>query len=58
MKWLPNHTFEHTGKRVRNVIDGLKERGIIVYGATGYCYGGTTSVRSRVGRAMLRPIAR
>jgi dienelactone hydrolase len=41
MKWLPKHTPEHTGKRVRKVIDGLKEQGIIIYGATGYCYGGT-----------------
>jgi len=39
MKWLPKHTPEHTGKRVRKVIDGLKEQGIIIYGATGYCYG-------------------
>ncbi|KAI9444223.1 alpha/beta-hydrolase [Lactarius indigo] len=38
-KWLPNHTPEHTGKRVRTVIDGLKSKGIIVFGATGYCYG-------------------
>ncbi|KAH9983902.1 alpha/beta-hydrolase [Russula compacta] len=38
-KWLPNHSPEHTGKRARKVIDGLKERGIIVFGATGYCYG-------------------
>ncbi|KAI0000640.1 hypothetical protein BJV74DRAFT_821196 [Russula compacta] len=38
-KWLPNHSSEHTGKRVRKVIEGLKERGIVIYGATGYCYG-------------------
>jgi len=39
MKWLPSHTPEHTGKRVRAVIEGLKSKGIIVFGATGYCYG-------------------
>ena len=55
MKWLPKHTPEHTGKRVRKVIDGLKEQGIVVYGATGYCYGGTTSVHGWR-RTMLRPI--
>ncbi|KAH9991596.1 dienelactone hydrolase endo-1,3,1,4-beta-D-glucanase [Russula vinacea] len=38
-KWVPNHTPEHTGKRVRRVIEGLKGKGITVYGATGYCYG-------------------
>ena len=40
MKWLPGHTPEHTGKRVRTVIDALKAKGITVFGATGYCYGG------------------
>jgi dienelactone hydrolase len=39
-EWLPKHTPEHTGKRVRKVIDGLKEKGVVIYGATGYCYGG------------------
>lgn len=43
MKWIPNHTPEHTGKRVRTVIDALKSKGIIVFGATGYCYGGMIS---------------
>ncbi|KAH8998159.1 chlorocatechol-degradation protein [Lactarius akahatsu] len=38
-KWLPNHTAEHTGKRVRAVIEELKSKGITVFGATGYCYG-------------------
>ncbi|KAI9458919.1 chlorocatechol-degradation protein [Lactarius psammicola] len=38
-KWLPNHTPEHTLKRVRTVIEGLKSKGITVFGATGYCYG-------------------
>jgi len=38
-KWLPNHSPEHTGKRLRKVIDGLKEQGITLFGATGYCYG-------------------
>jgi len=37
---LTRHTPEHTGKRVRKVIDGLKEKGVVIYGATGYCYGG------------------
>lgn len=45
MKWLPKHTPEHTGKRVRKVIDGLKEQGVTIYGATGYCYGGTILIR-------------
>jgi len=39
MKWLPGHTPEHTGKRVRIVIEALKAKGITVFGATGYCYG-------------------
>ncbi|KAI9454364.1 chlorocatechol-degradation protein [Russula earlei] len=38
-KWLANHKPEHTVKRVRRVVEGLKEQGIAVYGATGYCYG-------------------
>ncbi|KAI9510165.1 alpha/beta-hydrolase [Russula earlei] len=37
--WIPKHTPEHTGKRVRKLIEGLKEQGVIIYGATGYCYG-------------------
>jgi len=37
--WIPNHTPAHTGKRVRRLVDGLKEQGITIYGATGYCYG-------------------
>ncbi|KAF8480350.1 alpha/beta-hydrolase [Russula ochroleuca] len=37
--WVTKHTPEHTGKRVRKVIEGLKGKGITVYGATGYCYG-------------------
>jgi len=37
--WLPRHTPEHTLKRVRKVIDGLKERGVTTFGVTGYCYG-------------------
>jgi hypothetical protein len=45
--WIPNHTPQHTGKRVRRLIDGLKEQGITIYGATGYCYGGTSFVRRR-----------
>jgi dienelactone hydrolase len=28
---------------VRRVIEGLKGKGITVYGATGYCYGGATA---------------
>ncbi|KAI0305247.1 alpha/beta-hydrolase [Multifurca ochricompacta] len=39
-KWLfPAHSPEHTIKRVRKVIEALKEKGITIYGATGYCYG-------------------
>ncbi|KAF8262489.1 dienelactone hydrolase endo-1,3,1,4-beta-D-glucanase [Lactarius quietus] len=40
-KWLsvPSHKPDHTGKRVRTVIEALKSKGIIVFGATGYCYG-------------------
>ncbi|KAH9991592.1 alpha/beta-hydrolase [Russula vinacea] len=37
--WLGKHSAEHTGKRARKVIEGLKGKGITVYGATGYCYG-------------------
>jgi len=37
--WLGKHSGEHTGKRARKVIEGLKVQGITVYGATGYCYG-------------------
>ncbi|KAI0301262.1 Alpha/Beta hydrolase protein [Russula brevipes] len=38
-KWLPNHTTDHAGERVRQVIKGLSGQGITAYGATGYCYG-------------------
>src|SRR5260221_11229685 len=41
-EWLPKHTAEYTGKRVRKLIDGLKAQDIAIYGATGFCYGGTT----------------
>jgi dienelactone hydrolase len=41
MQWLPKHTPEHTGKRVRTVIEELKSKGVTVFGATGFCYGGT-----------------
>ena len=29
---------------MRAVIEGLKSKGIIVFGATGYCYGGMISI--------------
>jgi len=38
-EWFPKHPPVDTGKRVRKVIDGLKEKGVVIYGATGYCYG-------------------
>ncbi|KAH9174739.1 dienelactone hydrolase endo-1,3,1,4-beta-D-glucanase [Lactarius sanguifluus] len=38
-KWLPNHTTEHTGERVRTIIEELKSKGITIFGATCYCYG-------------------
>jgi dienelactone hydrolase len=41
--WVTKHTPEHTGKRVRQLIEGLKGQGITMFGATGYCYGGQTS---------------
>jgi dienelactone hydrolase len=37
--WLGKHSADHTGKRARKVIEGLKGQGITVYGGTGYCYG-------------------
>jgi len=37
--WISKHSADHTGKRARKVIEGLKAKGITVYGATGYCYG-------------------
>ncbi|KAF8271806.1 alpha/beta-hydrolase [Lactarius quietus] len=41
MKWIsvPSHKPDHTLKRVVTVIEALKSQGIIVFGATGYCYG-------------------
>ena len=47
--WIANHTPEHTGKRVRQVIEGLKGKGITVYGVTGYCYGGATPTSAEAG---------
>jgi len=38
-KWFPKHTSDHTGKRVRTVVEELKSKGVTVFGATGYCYG-------------------
>jgi dienelactone hydrolase len=38
-QWLPKHSTEHTGKRVRVVIEELKSKGVTVFGATGFCYG-------------------
>ncbi|KAH9057909.1 dienelactone hydrolase [Lactarius deliciosus] len=40
VKWFSKHTAEHTGERVRTVIQELKSKRITVFGATGYCYGG------------------
>ncbi|KAI0287121.1 alpha/beta-hydrolase [Russula brevipes] len=37
--WLPKHTPEDTLKRVLRVIEGLKEQGVTIFGATGNCYG-------------------
>ncbi|KAF8271804.1 dienelactone hydrolase endo-1,3,1,4-beta-D-glucanase [Lactarius quietus] len=38
--WFAKHASDHTGKRVRTVIEELKSKGVTVFGATGYCYGG------------------
>ncbi|KAH9479730.1 Protein AIM2 [Psilocybe cubensis] len=40
MKWFPNHTQEKTRPSLDKVIAALKEQGITVFGATGYCFGG------------------
>jgi len=37
--WVTKHTPEHTGKRVSQLIEGLKGQGVTIFGATGYCYG-------------------
>ncbi|KAI0064893.1 alpha/beta-hydrolase [Artomyces pyxidatus] len=39
MAWFGVHSADRTGARVKTVIDGLKERGITKFAATGYCYG-------------------
>jgi len=40
MKWFPNHGPAQTTPTLMKVIDGLKEKGVTAFGATGYCYGG------------------
>jgi len=37
--WFPSHSAQHTGKRVRAVLEALKEQGITRFAAVGYCYG-------------------
>ncbi|KAI0053183.1 dienelactone hydrolase endo-1,3,1,4-beta-D-glucanase [Auriscalpium vulgare] len=38
-KWRSAHGFDVTRPRVQALLDGLKEQGVVTYGATGYCYG-------------------
>jgi len=40
MKWFPNHTQAQTRPTLDKVIAALKEKGVTVLGATGYCFGG------------------
>ncbi|KZW03094.1 alpha/beta-hydrolase [Exidia glandulosa HHB12029] len=42
--WFPTHMEEYTRPLLDAVIVGLKERGITVFGATGYCFGGRYSL--------------
>ncbi|KAJ3512605.1 hypothetical protein NLJ89_g3420 [Agrocybe chaxingu] len=39
-KWFPSHGPEQTRPTLDKVINALKEQGITVFGATGYCFGG------------------
>jgi hypothetical protein len=36
-EWADRHGTEHTRPPLDAVIKGLKERGITIFGATGYC---------------------
>jgi dienelactone hydrolase len=40
MKWFGSHTNEFTRPPLDKVIAGLKEQGVVSFGATGYCFGG------------------
>jgi len=40
MKWFPSHGPTQTRPPLDKVINALKEEGITVFGATGYCFGG------------------
>lgn len=39
-KWLERHTQEVTRPIIDKVVSALKEQGITIFGATGYCFGG------------------
>lgn len=47
MKWLPNHDEAKTRPTLDKVIIALKEQGLTVFGATGYCFGGEQYIWSR-----------
>jgi len=40
MKWFQSHGTEQTTAPLMKVIEGLKEKGVTKFGATGYCFGG------------------
>jgi dienelactone hydrolase len=42
MAWLANHGSDKTRPPLDKVIAALKEQGVTKFGATGYCFGGTS----------------
>ena len=40
--WLSNHGPDQTNPPLMKVIEDLKSKGITTFGATGYCFGGTS----------------
>jgi len=42
MAWLADHGAEQTRPSLDNVIAALKDQGVTKFGATGYCFGGTS----------------
>ena len=42
--WFAKHTPEETREIIAKVINALKEDGVELFGATGYCWGGKLSI--------------
>jgi dienelactone hydrolase len=47
MAWLATHGQKDTRPPLDKLIEGLKERGITEFAATGYCFGGKSETTTK-----------